>query len=117
MVPLFLRSGYLIFRQNTENITKTDHLNNRFELVSACKLVANSSEYAEWRAEGGVLALGDYNLNSDVTRCISEGCDFQIGLTLLLIKSSNEKQLILEIEYDGRSVRYSQFIEKFTLFL
>lgn len=37
LVPLFLRNGYMTFRQNTDNITKTSQLDNRFQILAACK--------------------------------------------------------------------------------
>jgi len=38
LVPLYIRNGFFIFRQNVENVTKTDHLNSIFELVGGFKL-------------------------------------------------------------------------------
>lgn len=38
LVPLYIRNGFFIFRQNVDNVTKTDQLNSVFELVGGFKL-------------------------------------------------------------------------------
>jgi alpha-glucosidase (family GH31 glycosyl hydrolase) len=38
LVPLYIRNGFFILRQNVDNVTKTDHLNSIFELVGGFKL-------------------------------------------------------------------------------
>lgn len=35
-VPLFVRRGWLVMRQDSENVTKTNQLDNAFELVAGC---------------------------------------------------------------------------------
>lgn len=33
LVPLYIRNGFFIARQNVQNVTKTEHLDSVFELV------------------------------------------------------------------------------------
>lgn len=66
----------MIFRQKTDNVTKTDHLDNYFELVAACKTTVENSSVLICSASGGLLSLSDYNNNADIDSCLAEGCEF-----------------------------------------
>ncbi len=70
-VPLFLRDGYIIFRQNTAKVTKTDHLLSSFELVGGLKYSSSNSTHDTFVALGGLLSLGDYNNDQDLEKCLS----------------------------------------------
>ena len=70
-VPLYIRNGYFIVRQNVENVTKTDHLNSVFELVGGFKLESSNSTHKTYKSKGGILSLGDYNKDEDVEKCIN----------------------------------------------
>lgn len=107
-MPLFLRSGYLIFRQDTTNITKSRQLNNLFSLVGAFKLVSSTSLNITYAAEGGLLSILDYNYEAEIEKCLAEDCDYAIRAVLIVNKLNREKQLVLNYEFNGKSVKYSQ---------
>jgi alpha-glucosidase (family GH31 glycosyl hydrolase) len=94
-VPLFVRKGYLVFLQDSTNVTKTDQLGSTFQLWAGCNLVSSNATTWEYRAIGGLLALGDYDNSNDVDRCLAEECDYRITVTLLISKSTDSKQLTL----------------------
>ena len=71
LVPLFIREGYFIFRQNVDNVTKSKELDNRFTLIGGFKMVASNSTTITYSAYGGLLAVGDYTNEDDVEKCIS----------------------------------------------
>lgn len=66
LVPLFLRSGRLIFSQNVDNVTKSRELGNNFTLTAGLQLSKSDSMSVTYIAEGGLLSLGDYNNEAEV---------------------------------------------------
>lgn len=66
LVPLFIRAGYLIFRQNVENVTKAKELDTRFTLIGGFKILTSNSTTITYSAIGGLLAVHDYTNEEDV---------------------------------------------------
>jgi len=50
LVPLFIHSGYLVFQQNVENVTKSRELDDRFILVAALRPVSTNSSTITYQA-------------------------------------------------------------------
>ena len=73
LVPLFLRSGYMIFKQNVDGVLQTKQLNNRFEVVAGFKEDSQNSTHYLYSCVGGVLALNDYESIESVDSCLKEG--------------------------------------------
>ena len=46
--------------QDTEHVTKTSHLTNKFELVGGCKVTVDNATTIECKTKSGILSLGDY---------------------------------------------------------
>ncbi len=116
LVPLFIRNGHLVFKQNVENVTKSKELDNRFILVGGFKLIMTNSTTLTYKAEGGLLSALDYGFEDDIEKCIKESCDYQISVVLSINKLSREKTIIVDFSYSGRSVRNIQFITELLIY-
>lgn len=116
LVPLFLRSGDIVFQQNVDNVTKSRELDSRFILVGGFKFGTSNSTTITYTAEGGLLSASDYNNEADIQKCLSENCDYAVSAVLVLNKLSREKQLTLNYEFNGKSVKNGQKISKFVIY-
>lgn len=63
--PIFVKEGSIIHYQNSENITKTNDLDNHFRLFAMMK----STSHDEYEAEGNILAISDYNDQKKLDNC------------------------------------------------
>ena len=68
---MFMRSGIMMPRNDATKVTRLSQLNNSFELVITLKLVEKTTARYYYKAQGGLLALNDYDNNEDVTACIN----------------------------------------------
>ena len=116
LVPLFLRMGHLVFRQNVENITKTRQLDSRFALVGGFKLVTSNSTTLTYSAQGGLLSVADYNNEADIEKCLLENCDYTVDAVLTINKLNRDKQLTLNYDFNGKSVKYAQRVYDFVIY-
>jgi hypothetical protein len=115
-VPLFLRSGHIVFQQNVENVTKSRELDSRFILVGGFKFGASNSTTITYTAEGGLLSASDYNNEEDIQKCLYENCEYTFSAFLVVNKLSREKQLTLNYEFNGKSVKNVQRINEFVIY-
>ena len=116
LVPLFIRSGHIVFQQNVQNVTKSRELDNRFILVGGFKLATSNSTTITYTAQGGLLSAADYNNEEDIQKCLSENCDYAISAVLVINKLSREKQLSLSYEFIGKSIKNGQKITQFIIY-
>ena len=116
VAPIFVRNGWMLPIQDTEHVTKTSQLTNKFHLVGGCKVVVDNATTVECVTKTGILSLGDYESNGDVDRCIREGCDYDILLTLRIDKESQEKELTLQTYLIG-GMKNEQSITEMTFYV
>ena len=74
------------------------------------KVKTSNSSTITYMAEGGLLSAGDYDDESQIERCLAENCDYAISAVLVINKLSRDKSLTLHYDFNGKSVKYSQFI-------
>jgi hypothetical protein len=67
-------------------------------------------------SEGGLLSAADYNNEDDIQKCIAEDCDYAIRAVLIINKLSREKQLTLDYEFNGKSVKNAQKISELVFY-
>ena len=81
-LPLFLREGSMVLIQNTDNVKSTKDLGNDFHLVGG--FFYNSRKSDEdiqfYEAQGSHISISDYNDETKVTLCLSEGCEYTFNL-------------------------------------
>ena len=87
-VPVFLRSGTSIFRQNVTNVNRTEDLDNVFYFSVAFNQNKNLTS-----AQGEILACDDYSDFSKLEKCINGDCSLKVKFTV--IKKTNRKTLII----------------------
>jgi hypothetical protein len=89
LVPLFIRDGRLFFQQNVTNVTKTSQLGDLFTLIGGFKKVSTQKDQIVYQATGGILSLFDYEDESDIKKCLTEGCDYSLTVSLYVNAKGN----------------------------
>jgi alpha-glucosidase (family GH31 glycosyl hydrolase) len=118
LVPMYLRSGIIVARNDAREVTRLKQLNNSIELVIALNLVERSVARYYYKAQGGLLALDDYDNNEDVTACIADGCDYAITASYSYDATTQDKILQVNIKYVGTSkVRHEQSVSDIYLYI
>lgn len=100
-VPLFLREGTFVLTQNTESVRSTKDLDNRFTLVAGLHFDTQRSNatFKYYSATGNHISLSDYNNNSKIDLCLTQGCDYVFSI--LLTSTVNTRSLALNVTYGG----------------
>ena len=60
VAPIYVRNGYMLPMQNTDKVTKTSQLNNKFDLVGGCEIKSETASAIVCQAKSGIMSLGDY---------------------------------------------------------
>ncbi len=79
-VPLFLRGGHILHRQNTEKVLSTEDLNDQFELVIAFD---RKTEGGRLEAKGSIMGIKKYDDDSVYYRCVENSCLYDIEAVVL----------------------------------
>ena len=81
-VPVFLRSGNSIYRQNVDKVNRTNDLDNVFYLSAAFKGLSS---------KGQIMGCEDYSNFTKLEKCLKGDC--LMNIEFLLIKSANSTVL------------------------
>lgn len=87
---MFLREGYGILVQDTQYVRQTKDLGNVFQLVAGFKFDQGRSteQIKYYRAAAAILSLKDYNDDSRITQCISQGCQYTLNMILTVTQNT-----------------------------
>jgi hypothetical protein len=98
---LFIREGTFVLTQNTDNVRSTKDLTNRFTLVAGLHYDSqrSNSTFKLYSAAGNHISLNDYNNNSKIDLCLTQGCDYVFNL--LLSSSAQVRSLAMNVTYGG----------------
>lgn len=102
-VPLFLREGTFVLTQNTDTVRSTKDLDNRFTLVAGLHFDAQRSNatFRYYSASGNHISLNNYNDNTKIDLCLTQGRDYVFNL--LLTSTVSTRSLALNVTYGGGS--------------
>ena len=116
-VPLFIKEGAGILTQDTKFVRQTKDLGNIFQLVTGMKYDDSKStdQTKYYHSSATILSIKDYNDDSIVTRCISQGCQYTLNFILTI--TPNTRTLEIDSFYTG-SIGLNQLIviDKVTLY-
>ena len=100
-VPMFLREGFAIVRQDTTSVVNTKQLDNSFFILSGMKYDTRRSNATTkiYESAGAMLSIRDYNDNSLVDLCLSERCEYVF--TMLANITSTTRTLEVNFNYFG----------------
>lgn len=90
-VPLFLRGGHIIYRQDTSSVLRTGELGNLFELVAGLVEVSPGV----FVSNSTVVAIGDHNNEDLMEKCLKE-IDCRFDISVLLNFQSNTMEIYVE---------------------
>lgn len=101
-VPLFMKEGSAILTQDTQGVRQTKQLGNIYQLVAGLKLDQSKSTDTSkvYQAHASILSIKDFNDDSLVTRCISQGCTYSLNFILTVTESS--RYLEIDSFYTGQ---------------
>lgn len=115
-VPLFIREGYFLLRQDTTDVTKTSQLNNVFHIRGALHATDSSLIPTRYYARGSILSIGDYNDETKLSLCLIEGCEYSFYV-IINMHNSGEVNMDFETVYTGgRKLNQEQRIESLTFY-
>jgi hypothetical protein len=80
----------MILVQDTKFVKQTRDLGNIFGLVGGMKFDSSKSsdQTKVYNGVGTILSIKDYNDDSLITRCISQGCAYNMNCVLTITPSS-----------------------------
>lgn len=69
--------------QNTTLVTSTRQLTNVFELVAGLHLDSKNGTSSIYTGNGSMISIKDYNDETKLSACISQGCKYSFIVKLL----------------------------------
>jgi alpha-glucosidase (family GH31 glycosyl hydrolase) len=89
-VPLFMKEGSAILVQDTQFVRQTRDLGNIYQLVAGLKLDGSKStdQIKYYRGSATILSIKDFNDDSLVSRCISQGCAYSLNFILTVTEAT-----------------------------
>lgn len=76
-IPLYIRGGYIVHKQNIENVEWSGDLDNKYDLIIAFNETAYN-EQVKYEASGIIMALKSFDDQSIHNRCILNNCLIEI---------------------------------------
>lgn len=95
-VPLFIRGGAIVHKQETKGVQWSRDLDNRFTLVAAF----NTTSSGKFEANGFIMGLNDYSDVSVNDRCVKRNCIIDIIATAE--KDHTGKSITIKFEFRPR---------------
>ena len=91
----------MILMQDTDDVTSTRDLDNSFMMVAGFHFDKNRSgqDRKVYEAVGSHISIYDYNDNTRVSLCLSEGCEYTFNLVLEVTGSA--RTLNVKVGYAG----------------
>lgn len=108
-VPVFLREGRLIFRQDVDFVTSTEDLNNEFYLSIALKKISQINYFAK----GYIMGCHDFGNQENIQKCMQGNCMMNIEIKIQREKDSFSLRLIVDPE---NTDAHSVFITRLELY-
>jgi len=110
LMPLFIRAGSIIHRQNVDNVLRTEDLNNEFQLILAMR--ENGEEGLV--AEGMIMGIDKYDEKSVTRKCIRNNCFFNI-----IAKISNSQDggdIMMSIKFEKQDPEMERLRDKIGIY-
>lgn len=91
----------MILTQKAETVRSTNDLSNTFTLVVGFHFdnQRSNSTHRLYSANGNHISIENYNNDTKVDLCLSQGCDYIFNM--LLISTVNVRTLSLNVTYGG----------------
>ena len=115
-MPLFIRDGRLFFQQNVTNVTKTSQLGDLFTLVGGFKKISTKQDEIIYQATGGILSLFDYGDEDNIKKCLAEGCDYSLTVSLYVNSKGVMQSINIQYQYAGKTVKNRKLIDGFVMY-
>jgi len=96
-VPLFLRGGHIVHRQDVQHVLSTEDLNDEFEFVVALEKDAEKNQLT---ASGSIMGIETFDDNSVHSRCMEKNCLYDITVTVTDLETSTAS---VEIKFKRQS--------------
>ena len=100
-VPLFIREGAMILTQNTDSVSSTKDLDNKFTIVAGFHFNKQRSNdtFSVYNAAGAHISIGNYNDETKLQLCMVEGCEYVFNLELEV--TENTRTMKIDVSYGG----------------
>lgn len=87
--------------QNTDNVVQTKNLDNKFILVAGFHYDQQRSNATHklYSATGSHISLDDYNNDTKIDHCVTQGCDYVFNLLLTI--TGGTRSLTINVSYGG----------------
>lgn len=97
-IPLFIRGGTIVHRQNVKGVKRTGDLDNKFELIVAFNKTASDEEAYE--AKGFIIGLTNLTDESVHEKCIIDNCLLDIVATA---QKESSNSLAIAFKFTARN--------------
>jgi alpha-glucosidase len=101
--PVFLRGGHLIAIQSTENVTRSDDLNNDYKLGVGFKETSVSGTHT---ATGEMIGLKNFDDHTILTKCRLDSCLYTVNAKI--VASSNNYAVNIAFSAQGSVTNYEE---------
>ena len=101
--PIFIRSGFSIYRQNVTNVVRTDDLDNVFSLSAAFELRSDV-----FFSKGQIMACDNYLDYNTLEKCINGDCLLDISFNLT--KTGAETNLLISFNQKIGNYTYDSIL-------
>lgn len=97
-VPMFIRGGTIVHKQEIKGVQWTEDLDNKFQLVVAFNRSQDSDE--KFDAKGFMMGLNSFSDTAVVEKCVEKNCFIDITATAERIPK--QKSIKIKIEFHAR---------------
>jgi alpha-glucosidase len=101
--PVFLRGGHLLAIQSTENVTRSDDLNNDYKLGVGFKETSVSGTHT---ATGEMIGLKNFDDHTILTKCRLDSCLYTVNAKI--VASSNNYAVNIAFSAQGSVTNYEE---------
>ena len=108
--PQFLRSGYIVHRQNVESVLSTDDLNDEFEIIAALEEDLDNKQLV---AKGSIMGVQSFDDDTIYDRCMVQNCLYDI---LVTIPRLDESSATVMVKINKQSDEIEQSLDDFGIF-
>ena len=93
--PYFLRGGYILMKQETQNIRSSEDLDNNFAAYVALSDINENPLYAAGGAEGYIMGATNYTEEYIYENCVKRNCLLKIRIEYSLSKHDRTNIIII----------------------
>ena len=103
-IPMFIRGGHIVNIQRTNNVSRTDDLDNMYGLVVALQNtdIASdnmSSNIKSMRAYGNFMALNNFNDSNIIKKCQLANCMMNVKVTF----EKKDSLMIVHVKFSAQN--------------